>query len=123
MFIYVCLSVWFIARINRIFSYMYLLCLLIVILSDLLSILIYHQAGKISDNRLQSVNEPVSSIRYKLTCVYSEDLNLSVHPHSLTRVLGFLMNKRWTPGYIEDSGQIAHMQGRIQDFRKGNSYV
>ena len=27
--------------------------------------------------------EPVSSIRFKLACEYSEDSNQSVHPHSL----------------------------------------
>ena len=28
-------------------------------------------------------NEPVSSIRYKLACAYSEDSNRPSHPHSL----------------------------------------
>ena len=32
------------------------------------------------------VNEPVSCIRYKMVCVYSEDLTQHVHPYSLIRV-------------------------------------
>ena len=31
--------------------------------------------------------EPVSSIRYKLACVYTKDSNHSAHPHSLIRAL------------------------------------
>ena len=40
------------------------------------------------------ITEPVSSIRYKLACVYSKDSNQSAHPHSLIRVLAFRLKKR-----------------------------
>ena len=40
--------------------------------------------------------EPVSSIRYKLVCAYSEDSNQSVHPHSVIS-LSFLHEQMLDP--------------------------
>ena len=47
----------------------------------------------------QGPYKPVSSIRYKLSCTYSEDSNQSAHKHGLIRVLVFPLEKHWTLGY------------------------
>ena len=44
--------------------------------------------------------EPVPSIRYKLTCVYSENSNLSAHPNSRVNVLVFHPKERWIFGRL-----------------------
>ena len=43
--------------------------------------------------------ELVSSIRYKLACVYSEDSNKSTHLHNLIRVFVYGFKKSLTLGY------------------------
>ena len=63
--------------------------------------------------------ELVSSIRYKLTCAYSEDSNQSVHPPSLIRLLVFrrcfgLFATHIVP--LLDSDQAARMRRLISIF-------
>ena len=57
----------------------------------------------------------VSSIRYRLTCAYSDDSNQSVHPPSLIRVVVFRLKKCFGLkathiAHIEDSDQTARMR-------------
>ena len=65
--------------------------------------------------------ELVSSIRYKLTCAYSEDSKQSVHPLSLIRVVVFRLKKCFellathiVP--IEDSDQTARTRRLVSVF-------
>ena len=51
--------------------------------------------------------EPVSS-RYKLPCAPSEDLNQSVHPHSLISILVYIGPLATHRAIVEDSVQPAH---------------
>ena len=62
--------------------------------------------------------EPVSSIRYNLTCRYSEDSNQCMHPPSLIRVVVLRLKKCFDMlaihrAPIEDSDQTARMRRLI----------
>ena len=60
--------------------------------------------------------EPVSCIRYKLACAYSEDSYQSEHLHSLIRVLVFCLKKRWILGYPLMTDQTVWMHSLIGVF-------
>ena len=53
----------------------------------------YNTTVKFQCNTTVTSCELVSSIRYKLTCAYSEDSKQSVHPLSLIRVVVFRLKK------------------------------
>ena len=60
-------------------------------------------------------SEPVSSIRYKLACRYSEDLNQSAHPHNLSFPSEETLDP-WLPtdrAPIKDSDQSVRMHRLI----------
>ena len=47
------------------------------------------------------IDQPVSSIRYKLAFAYSKDSNQSAHLHSLINFLVFSLKKHWTLAWVQ----------------------
>ena len=49
------------------------------------------------------IKKSVSSIRYMLTCTYSENSNQPAYPHSLIKVSVFRWMKGWALGYLKSA--------------------